>query len=73
MTQKKWSDLTPVQKGGIGFGAALQISLVVAALWDMWHRPPEEINGDRRLWSLAMFINYIGPISYFLFGRKNES
>ena len=73
MTQrKKWSELTTSQKGGIGFGAALQFALAAAALWDMWHRPEDEINGPRRLWTLAVFVNFIGPISYFLFGRKRD-
>jgi hypothetical protein len=41
-----------------------------AALWDIWHRPVDEINGDWRLWTLASFVNFVGPIAYFLFGRK---
>jgi hypothetical protein len=70
--RKKWSELTTAQKGGVGFGAALQLTLLAAALWDMWRRPDEEINGPRRLWTLVVFINFIGPIAYFLFGRKND-
>ena len=46
------------------------MALMVAALADMWRRPVEEINGDRRLWTLASFINFAGPLAYFVFGRK---
>ncbi len=68
--QKKWSELTTGQQRAIPFVAVLQITLLAAALWDMWHRPTDEINGDRRLWTLASFINFVGPAAYFLFGRK---
>jgi len=68
--RKKWSELTTGQQTAIEIGAAVQMVLLVAALADMWHRPVEEINGDRRLWTLASFINFVGPLAYFAFGRK---
>ena len=34
------------------------------------HRPADEIKGDRRLWTAVSFVNFVGPIAYFLFGRK---
>ena len=71
MTQpKKWSELTTGQRMAGMFGAVLQITLLAAALWDLWHRPADEINGDRRLWTAVSFVNFVGPIAYFLFGRK---
>ena len=70
MQAKRWSDLTPRQQTAVCIGASVQISLLVTALWDIWHRPVEEINGDRRLWTLASFVNFVGPLAYFLFGRK---
>ena len=71
MTQpKKWSELTTGQRIAGMFGAVLQITLLAAALWDIRHRPAEEINGDRRLWTAVSFVNFVGPLAYFLFGRK---
>ena len=70
MQRKRWSDLTTGQQTAIQIGAAVQFSLMAAALWDMWRRPAEEINGDRRLWTLASFVNFVGPLAYFAFGRK---
>jgi hypothetical protein len=67
---KRWDDLTTRQQTAIQIAAAIQVSLMVAAIWDMWHRPVEEINGDRRFWTLASFVNFIGPLAYFVFGRK---
>ena len=26
--------------------------------------------GDKRLWVAASFVNYVGPIAYFTYGRK---
>jgi hypothetical protein len=48
----------------------VQLGLLAATLVDIYRRPTEEIRGTKRLWTTAAFINYIGPISYFLFGRK---
>jgi hypothetical protein len=70
MQRKRWSDLTTGQQTAIQIGAGVQMALLAAALWDMWHRPAEEINGDRRLWTLASFVNFVGPLAYFAFGRK---
>jgi hypothetical protein len=71
MTQrKKWSELTTGQRMAGTLGAVLQLGLLVAALWDIWHRPADEIKGDRRVWTAVSFVNFVGPIAYFLFGRK---
>jgi hypothetical protein len=71
MTQsKKWSDLTETQQNAIKIAAVVQIKLLTMALWNMWHRPAETIRGDRRLWTLVSFVSFVGPIAYFLFGRR---
>ncbi len=70
MRQKQWKDLTDTQKRGIVLLGALQLVLLAAALIDIRRRPADAINGSKRLWTLVVFINFIGPIAYFLFGRK---
>jgi hypothetical protein len=47
-----------------------QIGLFIAALWDIRRRPEDAINGSKRLWTGLAFINFIGPLAYFAFGRK---
>jgi hypothetical protein len=42
----------------------------VAAQRDLWRRSAEQINGLRWAWTLICLVNVIGPISYFMFGRK---
>jgi hypothetical protein len=70
LPEKEWKDLSPRQKRGILFGGTVQIGLLLATLLDIYRRPKEEIRGDKVLWTLAAFVNFVGPISYFLFGRK---
>jgi len=48
----------------------VQFGLLAAALVDIYRRPAEEIRGRKPLWVAVAFVNYIGPISYFLFGRR---
>jgi Phospholipase_D-nuclease N-terminal len=69
MRQKQWNDLSDIQKRGIVMVGALQLMLPAATLLDIMWRPADAINGSKRLWRLV-FINFIGPIAYFLFGRK---
>ena len=70
--QKQWSDLTDAQKMVIIFLGVLQMALLGAALRDLRRRPAEEINGRKGVWAVAAFVNFIGPIAYFLYGRKVE-
>jgi hypothetical protein len=70
VAKKKWKDLSPRQKRGIVLSGTVQIGLLLAALLDIYRRPEEEIRGSKRLWTLAAFVNFVGPISYFVFGRK---
>jgi hypothetical protein len=43
---------------------------MIWTIWDIRHRSDEEINGKRRWWMMAAFAPPIGPIAYFIFGRK---
>ena len=67
---KKWEDFTPVQKASVLLLGMVQVTLLAAALLDIRRRPAEQINGTKRMWTLLAFINYVGPIAYFVFGRK---
>jgi hypothetical protein len=58
------------QKVGIIVGATIQFGLLAAGLWDLAHRNADEVRGDRRFWAGFMFVNWIGPIAYFAYGRK---
>ncbi|NTW97626.1 MAG: PLDc_N domain-containing protein [Oscillochloris sp.] len=70
--RKTWGDLSTPQKALTIVGVLIQLALLVAAQRDLWRRSAEEINGPRWVWTLICLVNVIGPISYFMFGRKHQ-
>lgn len=67
---KHWSDLSSRQRALIVAGGAVQLALLGAALADLRRRPADQINGSKRLWTAASFVNFVGPLAYFRFGRR---
>jgi len=49
----------------------IQVGLMIWGLYDLT-RPERKVRGDSKvLWALVIiFINLIGPVVYFLFGRE---
>jgi hypothetical protein len=70
--KKTWKEMSPSGKAGIIITAIVQMSLLVAAQRDISRRPAELINGPKAAWRAASFINFIGPMGYFVFGRKRS-
>jgi hypothetical protein len=71
MTQRKtWADLTDEQKRGLTGAIVVQVTLATLALIDIARRPKSKIRGSKPAWVLASFVNFVGPLSYFIFGRK---
>ncbi len=68
--KKRWSERPRWQQVGLVLLGVLQLGLLAAALVDIRRRPAEQINGNKWLWTGVSFINFVGPIAYFLFGRK---
>ncbi|GAB3282334.1 hypothetical protein GCM10027449_24230 [Sinomonas notoginsengisoli] len=69
-TKKKWAELSGGQRVGVVITGAIQITLQALALRDLAKRPAEQVNGPKFAWAGATFINTIGPIAYFLLGRR---
>jgi hypothetical protein len=63
---------TRTKKPQPGIGGLINLALMVWMIWDLRRRRDEEINGRRKLWLLAAFAPPIGPIAYFIFGRKRK-
>ena len=70
MKQRSWNELGPAAKVAVGVGATVQIGLLVAALVDLARRPADRIRGPKLLWVPITFINFLGPLAYFIIGRK---
>jgi hypothetical protein len=68
--RKRWSELSRGQRSAIGAAVALQLSLLTAAQVDLTRRPAKQVRGDKRLWRVVSFLNFVGPLAYFAVGRK---
>ena len=72
MAKQKFADLPPAQQRAIVIAGAVQLTLLAAALFDISRRPQDQIKGPKPLWVGVSFINTIGPLAYFFFGRKRQ-
>ena len=68
--KKSWKDLPPAARIGTSVIGAAQLAFLAAAQRDLSRRPAEQIRGSKMFWRLATLVNFIGPGSYFAFGRK---
>ncbi|MDQ1596504.1 MAG: hypothetical protein QOH40_3060 [Arthrobacter pascens] len=68
--KKSWKDMPPAARFGTVIVGAAQLAFLVAAQRDLSRRPAEQIRGSKKFWRLATLVNFIGPGSYFAFGRK---
>ena len=68
--RKQWSDLSPAQQRSVIAAGVVQVLLAAAALLDLRRRPAEEVRGSKKLWAAATMVNFVGPIAYFVFGRR---
>ena len=61
----------PLRLGGIVLGLA-QFAFAFLAAWDLAQRDADEVRGPKLAWVPALFLNWIGPAAYFLFGIRHE-
>lgn len=67
---RRWSDLSPSARRGVVLAATAQLTLLGAAWADLGRRTPEQVNGPRWVWALLSLVNFVGPVCYFVFGRR---
>jgi hypothetical protein len=68
--KKTWKEMPPAARIGTVLIGIAQISLMLAAQRDISRRPAEQINGPKAAWRVAALLNFVGPMGYFIFGRK---
>jgi hypothetical protein len=66
----RFSELSRRRQAGIVVLATVQLGLLVAAERDIQRRPAALIRGPKTRWRLLCLINFLGPLSYFTFGRR---
>lgn len=70
MSTAKWRDLSPSRRRFYVALGAVQVLLQAAALVDLTRREPQRVRGPRWMWAGLSFVNFFGPLAYFLWGRK---
>jgi len=70
--RRRWEDLPAGTRRGLGIAASIQLALFVSALIDLVRRPASQVRGGRKwAWVPVLFVNFVGPIAYFAFGRRD--
>ncbi len=65
-----WRDLDPRQRAAVAVLGCVQVGLAIAAWRDLARRPAARVNGSKRMWAAIIAINWIGPLAYFVRGRR---
>jgi hypothetical protein len=72
-SKQRWSDLSTPRRAGVAGAGVVQLALLVAALLDLRRRPADQIKGSKAVWVGVSFVNFVGPLAYFAFGRRRQS
>ena len=75
-SKQRWSDperAERVARAGVLAAGVVQVGLLGAALTDLRRRPRAEVNGPKAMWVAVSFVNFVGPLAYFAFGRRAEA
>jgi hypothetical protein len=70
MTATKWSDLSGNQRAAVLALGSLQLLLATSAWFDLARRPVDAVNGRKVVWAALIAVNWVGPLSYFRWGRR---
>lgn len=65
-------DLSAGKRAAMGGAALVQLGLLAAAQLDLLKRPAERVRGPKWGWRAATLVNFVGPLAYFLFGRRRS-
>jgi hypothetical protein len=68
--QLTWKGLDTGRKAGVLVTGAVQMALAATAWRDLSKRAASQINGPKGLWAVIIAVNWVGPIAYFIGGRR---
>ncbi len=69
--KRSWGEMTSQQKAGVIVMAIIQITLAGIAYRDLRKRPASRVRGSKKLWYAVNAINFVGPLTYLVYGRLN--
>lgn len=70
MEKTGWGDLSPRTRSLVSVAALGELTLKTAALIDIRRRSRDQVRGPRLMWTALCFVNLLGPITYFVIGRR---
>lgn len=73
MAKRKWAELSPVERAVFIAAGSVQLSLAASAWADLARRPRDQVNGSKRTWAAIIAVNFVGPLSYFRWGRRTSA
>ena len=68
--RRRWSELTQTQQTALLVAACVQFSLAATAWVDLARRPASSVRGPKSAWAAVIAVNFVGPITYFVAGRR---
>ncbi|MEC5151949.1 PLDc N-terminal domain-containing protein [Cryobacterium sp. GrIS_2_6] len=70
--KRGWNDLSPREQTGVLVAGSVQLALAATAWAELAKRPAALVNGPKLLWAAIIGMNFIGPIAYFVCGRRKS-
>ena len=71
--EKRWKHLSSQERTFIIAGVVVQLTLLAAAQADISRRDRDQIRGKKWVWRLLVLISFVGPLAYFMIGRKKAA
>lgn len=71
-TRKRWQDFSKGQQALMLVLASVQLSLAATAWVDLARRPAKDVKGSKGVWAAVIALDFVGPILYFLRGRRHN-
>ncbi len=70
---RKWSEMSTAERVGAAALGTIQVTMAVVAWLDLAKRSADQVNGPKGLWAAIIGVNVVGPIAYFVKGRKRAA
>ena len=56
----------------LGLATAAELTAKICMLVEVFRRPQEELRGPKWAWVMAAFVNTLGPVAWFGWGRHQR-
>ncbi len=71
--RKSWRDLSSGQRLAVVLSGVVNLALLVAAQRSIAKTPDSQVRGKKVVWRAVSFVNFFGPVGWFLFGHRKDS